>query len=746
MFAEVALSISTFQSFTYKIPSDLIHISRIGSRVKVQLGNRLVYGVITALNENTTYEGDIKPVSEIIDDGPILTKELWDLIHWISYYYVTPIGKVFNTVLPVSISKNYSPQLNWYAKYVELESGIVIDDLKKKAPMQYNVYRHIKKATIPTLLKVSSLKNICSNPVSVCQSLEKKKLIILVKKEKEYSIDDLSFKPVEKKIRFNPDQKIVINKLNKYLETRKFNSHLLHGVTGSGKTEIFIEIIKKVIAQGKSAIILLPEISLTPQIAGRFKSVFGNKTALWHSQLTKSQRASTWHKIYNNDYKIVIGARSAIFAPLKNLGVIIVDEEHDSSYKQESPSPRYHARDVAIMRAKFEESSILLSSATPSLESYYNYQNNKHKYLSLPKRYGKARYPTVKIVNLLEESEESGKINTVISGMLLDKIEERLNKNEQILLIQNRRGYSPSVRCSDCSALIMCSACKTPLTYHKQDNNLKCHICGYIEMQSVYNCKECMSKNLIYTGTGTQKVENIVEQTFPRARIARVDHDSVKKSSDMIKILQSFFDGKIDILIGTQMIAKGLDFPDITLVGIINADLGLHLPDFRASERIFQLIYQAAGRSGRGKKKGEVVIQTYDNDNPVIKAAAKLDLKQYYKIMLDDRNILKYPPFSWITKIEFIGPDPKSVLALSNKIRNNLLNQYKGLEILGPAACFKEKIKNNYRFQVILKSLKKYDSNGEKLHLFINENFIKHKNFNVGANNVQIHVDPISMI
>ncbi|MDP6879201.1 MAG: DEAD/DEAH box helicase family protein, partial [Candidatus Marinimicrobia bacterium] len=307
MFAEVALSISTFQSFTYKIPSDLIHIARVGSRAKVQLGNRLVYGVITSINKNTTYEGDIKPVSDIIEDGPVLTKELWELIYWISYYYVTPIGKVFNTVLPISISNNYSPQLNWYAKYNELKNRVVIGDLKKKAPKQYNVYRHIKKAS-PALLKVSSLKNICSNPVSICQSLEKKRLIILVKKGKEYSIDDLSFKPIEKKIRFNPDQKIVINKLNKSIETRKFNSHLLHGVTGSGKTEIFIEIIKKVIANGKSAIILLPEISLTPQIAGRFKSVFGNKTALWHSQLTKSQRASTWQKVYSNDYKIVIGA------------------------------------------------------------------------------------------------------------------------------------------------------------------------------------------------------------------------------------------------------------------------------------------------------------------------------------------------------------------------------------------------------------------------------------------------------
>jgi len=745
MFAEVALSISTFQSFTYKIPSDLIPTAQIGSRVKVPLGNRSVIGVITSINKNAFYNGDIKYVSEIIDDIPVLTKQLWELINWISYYYVTPVGKVFNTALSINISKNYSPQMNWYASCINSNKKINIVDLKKNAPKQFQVYKKIQSVS-PNLLKISTLKNICSSPLPICQSLESKELIMMVKKEKESNIDEFSLKPSKKRIRYNADQKKVINELNKSIDSKKFKSYLLHGVTGSGKTEIYIEIIKRVINQGKSAIILLPEISLTPQIAGRFKSVFGSLTTLWHSQLTKSQRASIWLKINNGDYKIVIGARSAVFTPLKNLGLIIVDEEHDSSYKQNSPSPRYHARDVAIMRAKIEKTNIILSSATPSLESYYNYQINKYNYLTLPKRYGEATYPKVKIIDLTEEKEESGKGGIVISGALFDKIENKLYKNEQILLIQNRRGYSPSVRCSDCGEMVMCLACKTPLTYHKYDNNLKCHICGYIEIESIDNCKECLNNKFIYMGVGTQKVENILEQAFPQARIARIDHDSVKKNSGMVKTLQSFFDGEIDILIGTQMIAKGLDFPDITLVGIINADLGLHMPDFRSSERIFQLIYQAAGRSGRGKKKGEVIIQTYDSENPVIKAAAKLDLNEYYKTMLDDRSILKYPPYSWITKIEFIGPKAKSVLALSNKIRSNLINQFKGLEILGPATCFKEKINNNYRFQLIFKSVKEYDSNGEKLHSFINDNFVKNNNYGYGSIKIHINVDPISMI
>ena len=744
MFAEVALSISTFQSFTYKIPPDLINIAQIGCRVKVPLGNRLSYGVITSIDNVSAFKGAIKSISEIIDDSPILTKELWELIHWISYYYITPIGKVFNTVLPNNISKNYLPQIYWYANYLEVDDEAIIGKIKKNAPVQYNVYLKIREAS-PTPIQVSYLKSHCSNPLSICRSLEKKKLIKLYRKENEISTRSLSFKHIEKKIDFNEDQINVINTIKNSLGANQFKSYLLHGVTGSGKTEIFIEAIKTVIRKNKTAIVLLPEISLTPQIAGRFKSVFPGRVALWHSQLTKSQRNATWKEIYNGIYNIVIGARSAIFTPLKNIGLIIIDEEHDSSYRQESPSPRYHARDVAIMRAKFERANILLSSATPSLESYYNSQNNKHKYLNLPRRYGGATYPKVQIVDLLEENQESGKISTVISGLLLNKIEKKLSMGEQILLIQNRRGYSTSVRCLDCGEINMCSACKTPLTYHIHDDRYKCHTCGFIGIKPYQNCNSCMGQNLIYVGTGTQKVENILKQTFPDASIARVDHDIIKKGSRMVELLQSFSDRKIDILIGTQMIAKGLDFPNVTLVGIINADLGLHMPDFRSSERIFQLIYQAAGRSGRGDKKGEVIIQTYNTKNPVIQAASKLDLNKYYKIILNDRNGLKYPPFSWIAKIEFIGSNSKKVHSLSINIKNNFSNHYRGLEVLGPAACFKEKVKNNFRFQIILKSLKKYDSSGERLHSFINDNFIQNK-INLGSNKIFINIDPLSMI
>tara|TARA_B110000881_G_scaffold34176_1_gene26568 strand:+ start:345 stop:2582 length:2238 start_codon:yes stop_codon:yes gene_type:complete len=745
MFAEVSLPISSFQTFTYLIPDNIESQSLVGSRVSVPFGNRKVSGVVVSLMDSTSFSGEVKSIFKLDDDAPIISENLWKLVKWISHYYIAPIGVVYNTVLSFNISKNYLPRQSWFAKIISIDKDSLLNKLKKSSPKQYLVYRAIQQS--PTnYTKVSSFKNISSNPISICKTLQRKGCIELIKKDDNQSGKILMFNPVKKNISYNEDQLKVIGNINSSLQSKTFNSNLLHGVTGSGKTEIFIEVIKTAIKMERSAIILIPEISLTPQIAGRFKDVFGEEIALWHSQLTKSQRAKTWNEINNGDCKIVIGARSAVFSPIRNLGLIIVDEEHDSSFKQGSPSPRYHARDVAIMRAKIEECTVILSSATPSLETFYNYKNLKHRYLSLPKRYGKAVYPTVKVVDLIDESKETGKFNIVLSGTLQQKIEEKLKNNEQVLLIQNRRGHSPTVKCSDCGSIVMCSACKTPLTFHKYDNKLKCHICGFISNEVLDTCKECLSQNFLYIGTGTQKVENILQETFPNAKISRVDHDSTKKDSSVIKILQSFLDGKVDILIGTQMIAKGLDFPGITLVGIINADLGLHLPDFRSSERTFQLIYQAAGRAGRGQKKGEVIIQTYDKDNAVIQAASRLNLEKYYENMLEDRKLLNYPPYSWVTKIEFIGSNARSVFSLSNKIRNNLMNPYKGLEILGPAPCFKEKVNNKYRFQIILKSSKKHDANNNKLHFFVSQNFVKHNNTFSGSNKVYIHIDPITMI
>ena len=745
MFAEVAFPISGFLTFTYKIPKDLSQDIQIGSRVKAPFGSRNAQGIVTQLKSASSFKGKMKEISGMVDDLAIMTPELWKLIQWMSQYYITPLGQVAKTVLPKNLSTRYTPPKNWVVHPNPIADDEDLELVKKRAPKQYDVYQEIWRAEKP--LKVSSLKDLASNPLNVCRGLEKRGLVSLFEESLLPDVTGFTFDPIHKKVDFNDHQKTAVDAIIKFLDSRKYSPFLLHGVTGSGKTEIYIEAVRHCLGQNRTAIILLPEISLTPQIAGRFRAVFGDTIALWHSKLTQAQRSWTWKEICKGSFKVVIGARSAVFAPLKDLGLMVIDEEQESSFRQDSPAPRYHARDVALMRATYEGSAVVLSSATPSLESYYNYLHKKLTYLYLPERFGGAKYPQVHLVDMLADQDESGKFGQILSGLLQDKIEDRLNKKEQIILLQNRRGYSPVVRCGDCGEIVMCPQCKVALTFHRKGGKLVCHCCGHFETKQRETCVSCSSPNMKYSGTGTQRVESLIEETFPHAKLARLDMDTARTGSGLTSILKAFSNGEIDILLGTQMIAKGLDFPNATLVGIINADLGLHLPDFRAGERIFQLIYQASGRAGRRTKPGEVVIQTYVPDNPVIKNAAKLDMKKYYNIALSERNELKYPPFSWLAKIEITGQNQTAVDSLSKRIFKSLQGKYKGLDILGPAPCYLEKLRNQFRFQIVFKSLKTNDSNGQKLHKFIQNNFMDfQKKFRSGQNRINIHFDPLSLI
>ena len=721
MFAEVAFPISNFQTFSYSIPNDLIKKVQIGSRVIAPFGNRSSQGIVVEVFKENSYKGKIKPISSLVDDIQVVTPELWKLISWISDYYMTPLGQVTKTVLPNNLSTRYSPSKNWFVESSCSTDQSTLEKLKIRAPKQYLILNKIQSSN--SCLKVSSLKLYSSSPLQICRELEKNNFVRLYKKTTTPSTDGFAFDPVDKKIDFNQDQENVTNAIKDSLDRKSYKPFLLHGVTGSGKTEIYIDAVRYCLNQGRTAIILLPEISLTPQIAGRFRSVFGDAITLWHSKLTQSQRSWIWKEICKGSFQVVIGARSAVFTPLKNLGLIVIDEEQESSFRQDSPMPRYHARDVALIRGKQSKASVILCSATPSLESYYNHLHNKLNYLALPKRYGGAKYPIVHLVDMLEETNESGKFGQVISGLLQDKIEDRLKKNEQILLLQNRRGFSPIIRCGDCGLIVMCFNCNVAISYHLKTNNLICHFCGSKKEIHNQNCIDCNSKNLIYSGTGTQKVESLIKETFPKACVARLDMDTSSSGGSITNILKAFNNGEIDILLGTQMIAKGLDFPNATLVGIINADQGLYLPDFRAGERIFQLIYQASGRSGRRSKQGEVVIQTYSPDNPVIKSAAKLNMIEYYKIALKEREELDYPPFSWLAKIEITGNNQAEVSNLALDISRSIHGIYKGLSILGPAPCYLEKLRNKFRFQIIFKSVKTHDPNGKKLHSFIKHNF-----------------------
>ena len=738
MYVEIAFPISSYKIFTYKVPINLIDQIRVGVKVKAPFNKRIITGIVVNVSESNAYKGKTYSIDAVIDDIG-LNENLFQLLKWVSKYYVSPLGKVLQAALPKKLSSNYKPK-----KIVEIKYRKDENDSLKNCPAQRKTLNFIKKQPNPVLM--DSLKGIISNPSEICKMLLKKNLIYWNEKILEPDINTYTVPPIKKKINFTDEQKAVLKNLKSASSSGKFAPILLHGVTSSGKTEIYIDIVRDNLEKGKSAIILLPEIVLTPQIAGRFRAEFGNTVGIWHSKLNNSMRSWTWNKIRSGHYKIVIGARSAIFSPVKDLGIIIIDEEQENSYKQDSSTPRYHARDVALMRAKINKIPILLSSATPSIESYFNHINHKYSYLQLKKRYGGAKYPKVNIIDMNTERDETGRPGQILSGALLNKMEDRLNKKEQIILMQNRRGFSPILSCGDCGKLEMCKRCNIPLAYHKKGPPLKCHFCGYFLENITPYCKECKSSNILMIGTGTQKIEDLVRKTFPNKSLVRIDMDTTRSAINLKNSISSFAAGDIDILLGTQMIAKGLDFDNATLVGIINADTGLFLPDFRSGERLFQLIYQTAGRSGRRKKPGEVIIQTYNPENSVIKYASSLDIESYYKMILDERKMLNYPPYSWLAKLEFSSKDKNRLNKIIDKIYNHLKSPYKGLEILGPVECYYERIRNKFRMQIILKSYKSVDPNGDKINKYINENLSNWNSIKYSDTKINIDINPASLL
>ena len=473
MYVEIAFPISSYKIFSYQVPLKLRDKIRIGLRVKAPFNNRKLVGIIVEISNSNKYSGKTFFIDEIINDGIQVDKHLFILLKWVSKYYIAPLGKVLQVALPNKLSSNYRPK-----PVVEIIYRKNHNNLLKNAPAQLKILNYIKEHNKPVLL--SSLKHLTSNPSSVCKELLKKELIYWNEKEREPDLDSYTVSPIKKNIKFTKEQKYVLQQIKSTSASNSFSPFLLHGVTSSGKTEIYIDIVRDSLKRGKSAIILLPEIVLTPQIAGRFRAEFGDTVGIWHSKLNNSMRSWTWNKIQSGGYKVVIGARSAIFSPTKNLGVIIVDEEQESSYKQDSSMPRYHARDVALMRAKIHKIPILLSSATPSIESYFNYFYSKYTYLQLKNRYGGAKYPKVNIIDMGVETDETGRSGQVLSGFLLNKMEETLNKKEQIILMQNRRGFSPIISCGDCGQLEMCVQCNIPLAYHTKGPPLKCHFVDFV--------------------------------------------------------------------------------------------------------------------------------------------------------------------------------------------------------------------------------------------------------------------------
>ena len=702
-FIRVIIDRAIHRELDYLVPETLAERVSVGSRVRVPFRDKSALATVVAVLDKSEAEG-IRPIEAIVGEAPILSKELLELARWMSAYYCCPIETVMRSLLPQVIRR---AEIGWKKQlFVQPADKIDHDELEKlrrRAPRQAELLEAINKLEVPMLatelLRKTSLDN------QTLRALAKRGLVEL--REGDVPRDphgDEKFIATGN-LELNAEQILALEEITDALESpEKARPILLHGVTGSGKTEIYLQGIRAALQRGRSAIVLVPEISLTPQTVERFKGRFAeaqDDVAVLHSHLSEGERHDEWHKIHSGRARIVIGARSAIFAPLKNLGLIIVDEEHETTYKQEE-APRYHARDVAVVRAKIEKCVVVLGSATPSLESYHNASSGKYKLATLTQRVDQQQMPLMRIVDLRQERRKE-KAASILSEKLRAAIAVRLEKHEQTILFLNRRGFSTSLLCSNCGEARNCPNCSVALTFHRHMARLSCHLCGHTAAVPK-KCPACGKDALIYSGFGTEKVESTVSQIFPSAVVKRMDADSLTRKQAYRETLLSFRAGKIDILVGTQMIAKGLHFPNVTLVGIINADLALHMPDFRAGERTFQLLTQVAGRAGRGETSGEVFVQTYTPFSPSIQFARHHDFAGYFQQELEFRERCDFPPFKHAVLITIRSAHEErakfSAETLARRLKEALGSEF----ILGdPTPAPLEKLQGQFRFHILIR-------------------------------------------
>src|SRR5665213_1691546 len=687
MIARVSLEIALRKEFDYSIPAELAGQIEVGTRVQVPFGPRKIFGTVTALAEESA-RTKLKPIVKVIGAQTLVTPKVLKLARWIGEYYCCAPETALKSVLPEAIRKEKE---GWKKqRFVRLLpfSG-ELPELTKRQQEVWNIIEERREMLLPELLELSKAT------IGVVRRLEDCKLIEIASEISErdpYARETIL--PTQN-IVLNPAQSVALEKItaamDKSLST--FNSQpstfLLHGVTGSGKTEIYLQALAHALEQGKGAIVLVPEISLTPQTVERFKARFSSGklqtlVAVLHSHLSAGERHDEWHKIRQGRARIVIGARSAIFAPVEPLGLIIVDEEHETSYKQEE-APRYHARDVAVMRGQMENAVVVLGSATPSLESFYNCKRGKFSLLELPERVDDQKMPRVRVVDMRQAMfKEKGP--PLFSPQLKEAINQRLDRGEQTILFLNRRGYSTSLQCPKCGYVCNCPNCSLALTFHRQEQKLACHICGHVEkVPLVCPNEKCKNPAIRFSGTGTQRVEETLAKLFPKARIKSMDADTMKRKDDYRKVLGDFRVGKIDILLGTQMIAKGLHFPNVTLVGIIYADLALHQPDFRAGERTFQLLTQVAGRAGRGDVEGEVFVQAFAPFHPAIQYARRHDFNGFYEQEIEFREQLKYPPVSRVALLTLKGRNEEKVKFSAEHLKRELEKSLGSAPVSGAA-------------------------------------------------------------
>lgn len=685
--------------FTYSIPEALQQKAHIGFRVKVPfgMGNRKVDGFIVELYENSENLNKIKEISEICDDFQVLTENDILLVNKMKERYLCTYLECIKTIIPTGITKgikNKTSEVISILKPLEgkynKEPYITIQNIVKNNNGVFNRNELSKKYNI----SLSSLNTLLKYGF-LCQD----KVIVNRYNSRQY--DEYSKKEL------NEEQKDVVDKI---LSSNK-NLYLIHGITGSGKTEIYMNLVSSFLEQGKESIILVPEIALTPQMVERFKGRFGNDITVFHSKLSDGERYDEWLRVKEGKVKVAVGARSAIFLPFKNLRLIVIDEEHEGSYKSES-DPKYNAREIGEMKCEIEKCKLVLGSATPSVDTYFRALKGDIELLTLKYRADGAMLPTTEVVDMREELANNNK--SIFSKKLYFSIKESLEKREQVILFLNRRGFSTFVSCRKCGYVFKCDSCDISLTYHNEAGVLTCHYCGKSRKLSNL-CPKCGSKYVKYFGVGTEKVEQEIKRYFPKARTIRMDFDTTRKKDSYENIYNTFKENKADILIGTQMVAKGLDFKDVTLVGVLAADLSLNLPDYRASERTFQLVTQVSGRAGRGKKPGKVIIQTYNPESYSIEYASSGNYVEFYKEEILLRENMNYPPFSEILSINLSSKNEslliKNIQNVGINLNHKLANNDK-INMLGPCPCIISKIKEQYRWQIILKG--KIDSSFAK--------------------------------
>ncbi|MCY7921357.1 primosomal protein N' [Bacillus spizizenii] len=764
-FAEVIVDVSTKnidRPFDYKIPDHLKGMIKTGMRVIVPFGPRKIQGFVTAVKEASDLSGkSVKEVEDLLDLTPVLTEELMNLSSWLSDKTLSFKITALQAMLPAALKAKYEKELKiaygadlppQVERLFSETKTLLYSDIPDHDTLKL-IQKHVQKGSIDVTYKVAQKANkkmvrhiqanaskeelskqaeglsrqaakqqailhffivepegVKVSAADLCKKTDASSATIktLIQKgllkesyEEVYRdpYQDKMFKKTEP-LPLTDEQSAAFQPIRQTLDNDEHKVFLLHGVTGSGKTEIYLQSIEKVLAKGKEAIVLVPEISLTPQMVNRFKGRFGSQVAVMHSGLSTGEKYDEWRKIHRKEVRLVVGARSAIFAPFENLGMIIIDEEHESSYKQEE-MPRYHAKEVAIKRAEHHSCPVVLGSATPTLESYARAQKGVYELLSLKHRVNHQVMPEVSLVDMREELRSGNR--SMFSVELMEKLEKTISKGEQAVLFLNKRGYSSFVMCRDCGYVPQCPHCDISMTYHRYGQRLKCHYCGH-EEPVPHTCPECASEHIRFFGTGTQRVEEELTKVLPNARVIRMDVDTTSRKGAHEKLLSAFGEGKADILLGTQMIAKGLDFPNVTLVGVLSADTTLHIPDFRSAEKTFQLLTQVSGRAGRHEKPGQVIIQTYTPSHYSIQLTKTHDYETFYQHEMAHRREQSYPPYYYLALVTVSHEEVAKAAVTAEKIAHFLkANCGADTKILGPSASPIARIKDRYRYQCVIK-------------------------------------------